>query len=71
MPTTKVPAPEHISAAFHRENVAFVGAEDEIERIAAAGPRGAMVLAGLAVAILLAIWFAFFIVIYLPRGPIA
>jgi hypothetical protein len=38
-------APEHISAAFHRENVAFAGAEDEFTRIAAAGPRGALVLA--------------------------
>jgi hypothetical protein len=71
MPITNDPTPEHISAAFCRENVAFIGAEDEIERITAAGPRGAMVLAGLATAILLAIWLAFFIVIYLPRGPIA
>jgi hypothetical protein len=71
MPIGNDPVPEHISAAFHRENVAFVGAEHEIERIAAAGPRGALVLAGLAVAILLAIWLVFFALIYLPRGPIA
>jgi hypothetical protein len=71
MPTNNEPVPEHISAAFHKDNVAFVGAKDEIERIAAAGPRGAMVLAGLAVAIMLVIWLVFFVVIYLPRGPIA
>jgi len=71
MPTSNDPFPEHISAAFHRENVAFVGVEDEIERIAAAGPRGALVLAALAVAILLAVWLAFFTLVYLPRGPIA
>jgi hypothetical protein len=71
MPASNAPVPEHISAAFHRENVAFVGAEDEVKRIVAAGPRGALVLAALAVATLLAIWLAFFVLIYLPRGPIA
>jgi hypothetical protein len=70
MPTSVDPAPEHISAAFHRENVAFIGTEGEIERIAAAGPRGALALAGLAVAFLLAVWLLFFTLIYLPRGPI-
>jgi hypothetical protein len=71
MPTSNAPVPEHVSAAFHGDNVAFVGAEDELERIAAAGPRGALALAGLAVATLLAIWLAFFVLVYLPRGPIA
>jgi hypothetical protein len=71
MPRTDDPVPQHISAAFHSENVALVGAEDDIERIAAAGPRGALALAVLTVGLLLALWLLFFILVYLPRGPIA
>lgn len=70
MPAGNDAVSEHISAAFHRENVAFVGTEDEVKRIAAAGPRGALMLAAVAVACLLAIWLAFFVLVYLPRGPI-
>ena len=71
MPAGNAAVPEHISAAFQRENVAFVAAEVELTRIAATGVRGALVLAALSVAILLAIWLAFFVLVYLPRGPIA
>jgi hypothetical protein len=71
MSTRDDPVANHVSAAFRRENVAFVGAQEEIERIAAAGPRGAVALAALAVAVLLAIWIAFFVLVYLPRGAIA
>ena len=61
---------EHVSAAFRRENVAFVGSDEELQRIAAAGPRGALALAGVAVAVLLAIWVAFYVFVFLPRGAI-
>jgi hypothetical protein len=61
---------EHVSAAFRAENVAFYGSQEELERIAAAGPRGALTLAGLAVAVVLAIWVAFFVLVFLPRGAI-
>jgi hypothetical protein len=70
MPTSDDAVADHVSAAFRRENVAFLGAQDEIERIAAAGPRGAVALAALAVAALLAIWILFFVLVYLPRGVI-
>jgi hypothetical protein len=60
----------HVSAAFLPENVAFLGSEEELQTIAAAGPRGAFALAGLAVAILLVIWLAFYIFVFLPRGAI-
>ncbi len=43
--------------------------EAQIERIVAAGPAGALALSGLAVALLLAIWFAFYFFVFLPRGP--
>jgi hypothetical protein len=61
---------EHVSAAFRPENVAFLGSEEDLQRIAAAGPRGALALAGLAVALVLAIWIAFFVLVFLPRGAI-
>jgi hypothetical protein len=61
---------DHVSAAFHPENVALHGDEDELRRIVAGGPRGAIVLAGLSVAVLLALWLAFFVFAFLPRGAI-
>jgi hypothetical protein len=41
--------------------------QDDIEAIVAAGPKGAFALAGAAVAIVLAIWWAFYIFVYLAR----
>jgi hypothetical protein len=61
---------EYVSAAFCRENVALHGSQDEVLTIAAEGPRGAAALAGLSVAVLLAIWVAFFLFVFLPRGSI-
>ena len=60
----------YVSAAFRPENVAIHGSDDEVQAIVAQGPRGALALAGLSVAILLAIWLAFFVFVYLPRGAI-
>jgi hypothetical protein len=60
----------HVSSAFRPENVASIGDEDELRSIVAKGPSGAIALAGLSVAVLLAIWLAFFIFIFLPRGAI-
>ncbi len=60
----------HVSAAFSRENVAFHGNEDEVLAIAADGPRGAVLVAGISVAVLLAIWIAFYFFIFLPRGDV-
>jgi len=37
---------ERVSAAFRPENVAFIGGQEDLQRIAAAGPRGAVALAG-------------------------
>lgn len=60
----------YVSAAFRPENVAFHGGDDEVRKIVASGPRGAIVLAGLSVAVLLALWLAFFVFAFLPRGAI-
>jgi hypothetical protein len=39
-----------------------------IDEIVAQGPRGAFAVAGLATVIVVAIWFAFYFLAYLPRG---
>jgi hypothetical protein len=47
------------------------GASDEdVERIVAAGPSGAIALAGVATLVVLAIWIGFYFVVFLPRGVI-
>jgi hypothetical protein len=35
-----------------------------------AGPKGAVALAGIATAIVIALWFAFYFLVFLPRGVI-
>ena len=60
----------YVSAAFHPENVAIHGNEDDLKRIVDKGPRGAIALAGLTVAMLLALWLAFFVFAFLPRGAV-
>jgi hypothetical protein len=60
----------YVSAAFRPENVAFLGSDDDVQRIVAKGPRGAFALAVLSVAALLAIWLAFFVIVFLPRGAV-
>jgi hypothetical protein len=47
-----------------------VAQEQAIEEIVRAGPWGAIALAGTATAIVIALWFAFFFMIFLPRGTI-
>ena len=45
-------------------------ADDRVDRIVAAGPRGALALAGVATAIVIATWFAFYLFVFLPRGAL-
>jgi hypothetical protein len=42
----------------------------ELDKVVAMGPRGAVAVAGLAVTVLLAIWFAFYLFVFLPRGAV-
>jgi hypothetical protein len=44
--------------------------DDELERIAAEGPHGAVAVAGVAVVVVLAIWVGFYFLVFLPRGVI-
>ena len=43
--------------------------EDEaVETIVRAGPGGAVAVAGVATAIVIALWFAFYLLVFLPRS---
>lgn len=47
------------------------GSDDEsVERIVARGPFGAFAVAGIATAIVVALYFAFYLFVYLPRGAV-
>jgi hypothetical protein len=41
-----------------------------IDEIVRSGPRGAVVVAGIATAIVIALWFAFYLLVFLPRGSL-
>jgi hypothetical protein len=40
----------------------------DIEVIVASGPRGAIVVAGIATFVVVAIWFAFYLFVFTPRA---
>ncbi len=39
-----------------------------VDDIVSAGPSGAIAVAGIATAIVVALWFAFYFLVFLPRG---
>jgi uncharacterized membrane protein len=41
---------------------------ERVSRIVSAGPRGALAVAGIATAIVVATWLAFYLFVFLPRG---
>jgi hypothetical protein len=41
-----------------------------VERVVAAGPHGAIAVAAVATLVVMAIWFAFYVLAFLPRGVI-
>ncbi len=45
------------------------GTEDQsVEAIVRSGPRGAVAVAGIATAVVIALWFAFYVLVFLPRS---
>jgi hypothetical protein len=42
----------------------------EVDEVVARGPSGAWAVAGIATAIVVGIYFAFYLFIYLPRGAV-
>jgi hypothetical protein len=41
-----------------------------IDQIVRSGPQGAVVVAGIATAVVVALWFAFYLMVFLPRGSV-
>lgn len=41
---------------------------EDVEVIVRQGPRGAIVLAGIATFVVVALWFAFYFFVFVPRG---
>jgi len=44
---------------------------DAVDAIVRSGPRGALVLAGIATAIVIALWFAFYFLVFVPRATLS
>jgi hypothetical protein len=42
--------------------------EERVEAIVRSGPGGAVAVAGIATAIVIALWFAFYLFVFLPRS---
>jgi hypothetical protein len=46
-----------------------LGSEDErVDAIVRSGPTGAIALAGITTGIVIALWFAFYLLVFLPRS---
>jgi hypothetical protein len=45
-------------------------ADERVNRIVAGGPGGALVLAGIATACVVALWFEVYFLVFLPRGAL-
>lgn len=43
---------------------------ESVDAIVRSGPRGAIAVAGTATAIVVALWFAFYLLVFLPRGAV-
>ena len=46
------------------------GADRVVDDVVAQGPSGALALAGIATACVVAIWLAFYLFVFLPRGAL-
>jgi hypothetical protein len=44
--------------------------EQTVHAAVAAGPHGALTVAGIATAIVVALWLAFYLFVFLPRGAL-
>jgi hypothetical protein len=60
----------HSSSAHLPEPVAAPIRAEEAAEALKNGPLGALVIAGIAVAILFAGWLAFYFFLFMPRGPV-
>jgi hypothetical protein len=54
----------------HVDDTSVARERVSIDDIVAGGPAGAFAVAGVAVGIVIALWFAFYFFVYLPRGAV-
>jgi hypothetical protein len=47
-----------------------IDGQEHVDEVVSRGPSGAFALAGIATAIVVAIYFAFYLFVYLPRGAV-
>ena len=52
------------------QSSASVSEDESVDAIVRAGPGGAIAVAGIATAVVIALWFAFYFMVFLPRGSI-
>ena len=69
-PATVLDASPNGGAPANAEEPGAADAQLAITQIAARGPRGAIALAALAVGVVVALWAAFYLFVFLPRGTI-
>lgn len=50
-------------------NSPFDEREEDVDAIVTRGPRGALALAGITSFIVVVIWFAFYLLVFMPRSP--
>jgi hypothetical protein len=60
----------HQTAAHLPEHVASPIGSDEAAEALKNGPRGALFIASIAIALLLLGWLVFYFFLFIPRGPI-
>jgi hypothetical protein len=48
----------------------FAAEDQRVDEIVSRGPRGAFAVAGVATVIVVVLYFAFYFVVYLPRGAV-
>jgi hypothetical protein len=44
--------------------------DDAVDRIVRSGAQGAVVLAGISTAIVIGLWLAFYLLVFMPRGAV-
>ena len=67
---TKARPPAVNLAAEERDRAEEIAQDRAVDEIVRRGPSGAFALAGIATAIVVAIYLGFYIFIYLPRGAV-
>jgi len=44
------------------------GEDQSVDAIVRSGPRGALAVAGVAITVVIALWFGFYLLVFLPRS---